>query len=200
MANIHRISQKNYSQDVLVSLLSSASDEDDPVGDSSHENTVKVISSDLSSFRPLIPSNPIINRLLLLPAYPTFDRFGPIDREHLLLTNVPYHELTEAQRSRREKQFFHQPFSVVNQSFDMNVRPFFVDMYQDLYVDLAQRFHVNDAILDYNYQRLRQCLNIMIQEQIRYGLLAKDARGIEELPMAEYALALEFFLQIDGNC
>ena len=137
-------------------------DDDDTVHD--QENNPQQ-SSTTDHIRPLIPSNPIINRLSLLPAYPTFDRFGPINRDHLLLANVPRRELTVEQRRHRDHHSFHQPFTLIDQSNDIAVQPFFVYIYQHMYADLARRFHVDNAILDYNYERLRECINIMTQER-----------------------------------
>ncbi|CAF4322174.1 unnamed protein product, partial [Adineta steineri] len=142
---------------------------------------------------------PIMNRLSLLPAYPTFDRFRPINRDHLLLANVSCQELTHEQQRRRNHYTFHHPFTIIDQSVDISVRPFFIYIYHHLYEDLAQRFHLNNAILDYNYERLRQCLNIMTQERIQYDYLSETTIGSEQLRIDEYALGLEFYLQIDDE-
>ena len=149
--------------------------------------------------QPVIPGNPLLNRLLLLPAYPTFDRFGPVNQDHLLLANVPGRELTREQQRRRSHREFHQPFTLIDQSADVSVRPFFVYIHQQLYEDLNRRCYLDNAILDYNYERLRQCLNTMIQERIRYGLTSETTVGNEQLRIDEYALAMEFYLQIDGQ-
>ena len=147
----------------------------------------------------MISPNANVDRLILLPAYPTFDRFGPINRDHLLLANVPRQELTIEQRRRRDRHSFHQPFAVIDHTVDGAARPFLVCLYQVLYGDLARRFQVDNAILDYNYERLRQCLNIMSQERIRHGLLPSMIVGSEQLRIDEYPLALEFYLQIDDR-
>ena len=68
-----------------------------------------------------------------------------------------------------------------------------------MYADLARRFHVDNAILDYNYERLRECINIVTQERIRHGLYPANTVGSVQLRIDEYALALEFYLQIDGT-
>ena len=147
----------------------------------------------------MISPNSRVDRLTLLPAYPTFDRFGPVNRDHLLLANVPRQDLTVEQRRRRNHHSFHPPFAVIDQSVDSAVRPFFIYVYRQLYGDLARRFEVDDAILDYNYERLRECINIMTQERIRHGLLPVTTVGSEQLRIDEYPLALEFYLQIDDR-
>lgn len=149
--------------------------------------------------RPLQCSNLVVNRLSLLPAYPTFDRFGPMNEDHLLLANVPVQYLTNEQQRRRFHYQFHQPFILTNQSNDLDVRPFLVNIYERLYQNLTKRFHIDDATLDYNYRRLTMCINIMTQERIRYALLPLDIIGWKHIRTDEYALAVEFFLQIDGK-
>ncbi|CAF1535186.1 unnamed protein product [Adineta ricciae] len=156
-------------------------------------------SSIIPEIRPLKCPNPVVNRLSLLPAYPTFDRFGPINGDHLLLANVPVRYLTNEQQRRRSHYQFHQPFTLTDQSNDLNVRPFFVKIYGNLYENLTKRFHIDDATLDYNYERLSMCMNIMTQERIRYGLLPIDTIGMAKLRLDEYTLAMEFYLQIDDE-
>ena len=182
-----------------IRSLSNSDDEDDCIHDV-HVHCSQQSTSSIDYIRPLKCSNPVVDRLSLLPAYPTFDRFGPINRDHLLLGNVPYQELTQDQQWRRSRRHLHhQPFMLTNQSMDINAQPFFVNVYHELYEDLTKRFQINDAILDYNYERLRDCINIMTQERIHYGLLPKHMVGIYEFRLAEYALAIEFYLQMDGQ-
>ena len=66
---------------------------------------------------PPIVSSPIVDRLALLPAYPSFDRFGTINRVHLLLVNVPHQKLTAEQRQCRDCHSFHPPLSAVGRRF-----------------------------------------------------------------------------------
>lgn len=147
----------------------------------------------------MISPNPSVDRLTLLPAYPSFDRFGLINRDHLLLANVPHQELTVEQRRRRDCHSFHPPFAVIDQSVDSAVRPFFVYVYRQMYGDLARRLQLDNAIIDYNYERLHEYINIMTQERIRHGLLPVTIVGSEQLRIDEYPLALEFFLKIDDR-
>ena len=129
----------------------------------------------------MISPNPSVDRLILVPAYPTCDRFGPINRDHLLLANVPRQELTVEQRRRRDHHLFHQPFAVIDHTVVGATRPFLIYFDQQLYGDLARRFQVDNAILDCNYERLRQCLNVFTQERIRHGLLSRVFTGLRIL-------------------
>ncbi|CAF1435936.1 unnamed protein product [Adineta steineri] len=168
-------------------------------GDDDKQNNNPQQQSIKQEIQPLKCSNPIMNRLELLAAYPTFDRFGPINRDHLLLANVPSRNLTNEQRRRRSHHPFHQPFTVTDESVHISVRPFFMKIYDKLYGDLTERFQIDNATLDYNYKRLRTCMNIMIQERIRYGVLPVNTLGMIELRIVELALAMEFYLQIDDE-
>ena len=127
----------------------------------------------------LMSANPPLDRRSLLPAYPTFNR--------------------HASALSRDHHSFHQPFTLIDQSNDISIRPFFVCLYQHLYSNLARRFYWDNVILDYNYECLRECLNMMVQERIRYGLHPEDTAGSELFRFDEYALAIEFYLQIDGK-
>lgn len=77
---------------------------------------------------PPIASNPIV------------DRFGPINRDHLLLATGSRQELTDEQRQCWDSHSFHPPLSAV--------RPRFA----------AHRLQMDNAILDYNYEPLRESL------------------------------------------
>ena len=120
----------------------------------------------------MISPNSNVDWLTLLPAYPTFDRFGPVNRDHLLLPNVPRHELTVEQRRRRDHYSFHKPFAGVDHSVDNATRPFLITIYQQLCDHSASRLQMDSAILDYNYERLRNCINVFTQLRIDECLLA----------------------------
>ena len=74
-----------------------------------------------------------------------------------------------------------------------------IQLYRLLYGDLARRLQVHNAILDYNYERLREYTNSMALERIRHGLLPATIGGSEQLRIDEYPLTLKLYLQIDGN-
>ena len=76
---------------------------------------------------------------------------------------------------------------------------FLLALYQQLYSHLARGLHVNDIILDYNYQRLLTCIDIMTNERIQYRFSTHPIAHCERLPLHEYTVALEFYLQFDGK-
>jgi len=108
------------------------------------------------------------------------------------------HSLTNEQRRRYERDHFRSTFQMVDQSDENLPSSFFLGQYRQLFVDLTRRLHINDAIIDYNYQRLLRCFELMTNERLVYGLENYASSDGNVLPIDEYAIALEFFLQIDG--
>jgi hypothetical protein len=112
------------------------------------------------------------------------------------------HLLTHEQRQQRKHHTFHQPFVLVDQrrKYDnMMVPSFFAKKYKEFFDDLSQRLNVDVAILDYNYERLFRCINMMRKERIQHRFQSQTLEETEQLPIHEYSIALEFYLQIDGN-
>ncbi|CAF1317270.1 unnamed protein product [Adineta steineri] len=143
----------------------------------------------------------INNRLALLPAYPSLDQASDTDREnHFLFPNTPRQLLTPEQKYLYENcDHFPSSFQFIDESINSNFSSFFVKLYRDLFVDLSRRLHINNATIDYNYQRLRKCFDLMTHERIGYGLQKNTLSDGDVLPIHEYAVALEFFLQIDRS-
>ncbi|CAF1392821.1 unnamed protein product [Adineta steineri] len=120
--------------------------------------------------------------------------------DDLLLANIPRQLLTHKQRYRYDELYNFQPsFEIIDQSIKNGFSSFFITKYRNLFVDLTRRLHINDAIVDYNYPRLLKCFDIMIDERLSYGLINKSFYDENRLPIEEYPIALEFFLQIDLN-
>ena len=64
------------------------------------------------------------------------------------------------------------------------------NFYQKLYVDTKKRFRVDMSLIDYNLQRLHECLTtVATQRKLHQKFLTWD----------EMLSALEFYLQIDGK-
>jgi hypothetical protein len=113
--------------------------------------------------------------------------------------------LTPEQRAQRHHATFRPSFTLT----DERVRrahvaipsSFFLDqLYEPLYGDLSRRLDVDDVLLDYNYQRLFRCLNIMKEQRLARRFPSYALELAEHLPVDEYAMALEFYLQMDGRC
>lgn len=140
-----------------------------------------------------------INRLSLLPAFPSLHQQGVVvyrNREHLLLANIPRHRLTAEQRCRRQQNMYPLVYSLIDERSDDNLYPsFLLNLDKQLFADLYCRLQVDKSILDYNYERLLKCLSMMSHERIQRGFQSTP----DYLPLHEYPMALEFFLQIDGN-
>ena len=72
---------------------------------------------------------------------------------------------------------------------------FFWPIYQELFANVAEHLHVDIAIIDYNYTRLSKCVDLWAKERI---FRFKKAPHEVTLDHKEYAIALEFYLQIFG--
>ena len=107
--------------------------------------------------------------------------------------------LTNEQRRRyQEHDKFQSSFQIIDRSSkNHQLSCFFLAQYRALFIDLTRRLHINDAIIDYNYQRLLNCFDIMTNERVKYGLQNHPKSNGDVLPLHEYPIALEFFLQID---
>lgn len=144
-----------------------------------------------------------MTRLSLLPAYPSLHQQGVVvyrDRDHLLLANIPRHRLTLQQQQMRLRNLFPLSFSLIDERSSYNRLPsFLLNLHEQLYTDLCKRLQVDKSIIDYNYERLFKCIQMMTYErqQRRFQLSASSYQ--EYLPLHEYPIALEFYLQIDGT-
>jgi hypothetical protein len=151
-----------------------------------------------------------------LSAYPSFDQSIKINlQDHLLLANTPRMPiilkvlcmyvyiyigqlLTKEQGHRYcNRHNFQSLFQMIDKRNESMGSSFFYKKYRELYADLSRRLHINDAIIDYNYKRLLKCFDIMTNERIHYGFQKHSLTNGDVLPIHEYAIALEFFVQFD---
>lgn len=123
----------------------------------------------------------------LLPAYP----FARNDTRPalLLLANV-----ANIDRDELEKQSFcggHGicPFEFRQYGCVDPIDSFLIDFYQNLYLEPSRRWKIHLSLIDYNLTRLRRCMNKYTKQTTEPTLLLFD----------ECLIALEFFLQIDGE-
>lgn len=108
------------------------------------------------------------------------------------------YRVTEEQRRGRQANAFHRPFTLKDERSHSNRIPsFLLPTYQELYTDLSARLHVDEVILDYNYHRLFKCMEIMMRERIQRRFQTHSLISGDQLPLSEYTIALEFYLQID---
>jgi hypothetical protein len=103
--------------------------------------------------------------------------------------------LTKEELERRYSFQFRPSFLVMGDP-PANIPSFFWPFYQQLFLDLVEHLHLDMSIIDYNYARLSKCLDIWAKERmIRFNYKRHEV----VLDLKEYAIALEFFLQIDGK-
>ena len=122
----------------------------------------------------------------LLPGYP----LAKGDMRMLpLLCNV-----ANLDRNAYEKQSFCGgngvcPFEFRQYRYVDPIDSFMLEFYRDLFHVPSRRWRIDRSLIDYNLHRLRKCMNLYV-EQTKEPAIA----SLNELP-----LALEFYLQIDGN-
>lgn len=109
------------------------------------------------------------------------------------------HRLTPEQRRMRQRGIFPLPFTLIDdRQQDQHLPSFLLAFDELLYGDLSRRLQIDKSILDYNYERMNKCLTIMRNERLQHRFLPSPASHYEYLPLQEYPIALEFYLQIDG--
>ena len=131
-------------------------------------------------------------RLTLLPAFPT-----SIYNSHttLLLANVPVHLLSNEQSFRRyEMQWNEQSTCKIWINSDSTIPSVLRNYFEMNYELLSNRLNIHWSILDYNYARLDNCLQLFANERIhRFQESPYTNRLLDE----EKSIALEFYLQMD---
>ena len=165
-------------------------------------------------------------RLAILPIFPTITvkiETKPTSDEcpttsmitsgkiaHVLLSNVPskifsffnlnsidyFRNLVESlgneEYARLRRGTFPQKFRMeIMGTADMNINDsFLLKFYEDFYIHLKKRLRVDISLLDFNLARLRVCIDqVVVQRTLEQTMLNMD----------ELAVALEFYLQIDGQ-
>ena len=128
-------------------------------------------------------------------------RIAAILRSHLSFFFFEEDRLNREQRRLRERSACPPSFILSDQRHGHERIPsFLLDTYQHWYGDLVRRLCVDEVILDYNYGRLFKCMDLVVQERTQRGFRDPSAAAIaEQLPLGEYAIALEFYLQVDGT-
>ncbi|CAF5136234.1 unnamed protein product [Rotaria sp. Silwood1] len=105
------------------------------------------------------------------------------------------HQLTSTELSYRRSGAFKPACTIANSH--SNMPSFLREKYNMYFGDLLERLKVDLSILDYNYTRLNKFIRMLAYEQIRAFNLQPNS--IPQLEEKEYPVALEFFLQFDGN-
>ncbi|CAF1426396.1 unnamed protein product [Adineta steineri] len=135
-------------------------------------------------------------RQSILPAFPAATSKKQL---HLLLANVPERMLNIEERGRRDSRKYRPPFLINGMPpssilVNTGIPSFFWSIYEPLFRNLSEHLHVDMAIIDYNYTRLFRCVDLWRTEHIRR--FKKELHEVT-LDQKEFAIALEFYLQID---
>lgn len=109
-------------------------------------------------------------------------------------------------QQKTERNTIHTSSTLKLIQYDRNVHDnhgktsFLLDLYRRLYVDLIDRLYINENVIDYNYNRMLKCFEMMNHERCRSNFNEDKTTILEQLPLHEYPIAIEFYFQIDGNC
>ena len=136
-------------------------------------------------------------RLVYLPLFPTIS-FGP--NNHLLLANVPGSSLVPLEVTRRQRGAYTDDALTMMKQYEYSDD---FALLQDDAEALATRLRVGLSIVTFNATQLRGngCVFLSAYDVFRrnvlgkHSLLAKDST----LTSKAMALALEYFLQMDGS-
>ena len=156
------------------------------------------------------------SRCVYLPLFPTIS-YGPND--HLLLTNVPgsfdrvylslifsfycrlVTRLATHEILRREHGAYTSDALMLMNNYNYSTNDGFTLLEQDA-KELAARLCVGPSIITFNAERLRgNCYSLLaLHESFRRNILHKRDTALAEpvLNSKQMAVALEFYLQIDG--
>ncbi|CAF4999883.1 unnamed protein product, partial [Rotaria sp. Silwood1] len=115
------------------------------------------------------------------------------DRGEPLLPNIPPHQLTRTELSRRPLGSIKPALQIVQNN--TTIPSFLREKYHLYYDDLLERLKVDFGILDFNYTRFNKYMRMLAYEQMRvFNLRPHEIPRIDE---KEYPIALEFYLQFD---
>ena len=134
-------------------------------------------------------------RLSILPAYPTST--NPNEQLTLLLSNVPARQLSQQELACRQHHVYPCAFTIVESNTE-SMSSFLIQQYQLYFTSLIKRLHCDLAILDYNYIRLKNFIQLYRSSYTRILGHHQPSTEVQlNLNENEYAQLLEFYLQID---
>lgn len=132
-------------------------------------------------------------RLSILPTFPIVSYN---DTPHLLLANVSMNQLSSEELARRETGKYRCKFIIVDP--DPSASSIMMKTYHQLFTPIYERFHIDLAILDHNYGRLKAYIDLFRSARNRILCTTQDRyEPMTDLNENELPQLLEFYLQID---
>ncbi|CAF1444491.1 unnamed protein product [Adineta steineri] len=128
-------------------------------------------------------------RYHILPAFPTsmFD-----DQPPLLLANVSRYGINKEQLAQRNKNVYPLAYTI-NQT-NSDIPSYFHNEYHLFINSLSAKYHVDEAILDYNLYRMFDCFRTFADDCIKRLNHHPEQFNLDHI---QKKIALEFYLQID---
>ena len=169
-----------------------------------HALTLKAHNQYRLDFLPCFPTSFPPRSLLSLTSNQKKQRetlpLAPSPRPTLLLSNVPAQFLSDKQLQRRQFGVYQRPFEY---KILGNSPSFLNSTYQYFYQHLSERLHIDPTIIDFNLTRLDEAMSTLAMNNDRQYWTHEQQGTREERDIAvdfvQLAIALEIFLQTDGN-
>lgn len=140
-------------------------------------------------------------RLSILPLFPSDDQLAGIGSNEtlFLLANVPQHQLSIEQRTRRQSKHYRSHFTF-NPAIHSQ-QSFLKQKYKLFFEPIMDKLQVDTCIVDFNYTRLESILRLFAD--IRHRIFNHPHRSTGntiqqwQLKEEEYPMLMEFYLQMD---
>ncbi|CAF3802427.1 unnamed protein product [Rotaria sp. Silwood1] len=166
------------------------------------------VGSDDLSMLPVLSRNTCISntlterfpnlsrRLSIVACYPSNNHNqNQQDNGEPLLPNIPSHQLTRTELSRRSLGSIKSALQIVQNN--TTIPSFLREKYHLYYDDLLERLKGDFGILDFNYTRFNKYMRMLAYEQMRvFNLRPHEILRIDE---KEYPIGLDFYLQFDDS-
>ncbi|CAF4063110.1 unnamed protein product, partial [Rotaria sordida] len=133
-------------------------------------------------------------RLSILPTFPISNN-DENNGSDLLLANVSPIQLSPIELARRQAGQYQCAFTI--NDLNASATSMMVKNYHIYYLSILERFNVDLSILDHNYARLKDFLQLFYTARIRMLRFNKRLQNTSYLKDDEMPLLLEFYLQMD---
>ncbi|CAF2835561.1 unnamed protein product [Rotaria sp. Silwood2] len=134
-------------------------------------------------------------RLSILPTFPSRDNNDSDNPSNLLLANVSPIQLSRTELGRRQTGEYKCIFTMTDPSPPTSSMMY--NYYKNYFLKIVDRFHIDISILDHNYARLQQVLQLFRTRRAQILHANKRMEDTFYLHDHELPQLLEFYLQMD---
>ncbi|CAF2056892.1 unnamed protein product [Rotaria magnacalcarata] len=126
---------------------------------------------------------------------PTFPSMTYTHEPDLLLANIPLDVLSTQELTHRQPSLYPASFQIRNPHPPAG--SFMMTQYQKYFIPILERFKMDTSILDHNYFRLHEFMNLFRSSRLRQLGQKKSAEDLLPLGDTEIPQLFEFYLQMD---